>query len=77
MTTFIITFIIFLLVIIAMSIGYIVQKKVVKGSCGGLNTVGIDKICNCPEPCDAKKKRLAKEAARQEKLKQWDDKRIL
>ncbi|MCF7505810.1 MULTISPECIES: (Na+)-NQR maturation NqrM [Vibrio] len=68
MNTFLITFGVFLAVIAAMSIGYIVQKKVVKGSCGGLGAVGIDKVCNCPEPCDARKKREAREAYREEKL---------
>ncbi|MEZ8152722.1 (Na+)-NQR maturation NqrM [Vibrio splendidus] len=68
MNTFLITFGVFLTVIAAMSIGYIIQKKVVKGSCGGLGAVGIDKVCNCPEPCDARKKREAREAYREEKL---------
>ncbi|WP_061039878.1 (Na+)-NQR maturation NqrM [Vibrio coralliirubri] len=68
MNTFLITFGVFLAVIAAMSIGYIIQKKVVKGSCGGFGAVGIDKVCNCPEPCDARKKREAREAYREEKL---------
>ncbi len=76
MNTFIITFGVFLAVIAAMSIGYIIQKKVVKGSCGGLGAVGIDKVCNCPEPCDARKKREAKEAIRAEKLAAWEKDRI-
>jgi hypothetical protein len=74
MNTFIITFGVFLAVIAAMSIGYIIQKKVVKGSCGGLGAVGIDKVCNCPEPCDARKKREAREAYRAEKLAERDEK---
>lgn len=77
MTTFLITFGIFLLVIAAMAIGYMFQRKPVKGSCGGLGAVGIDKVCNCPEPCDARKKREAREAARAEKLAKWDNERIL
>lgn len=74
MNTFIITFGVFLAVIAAMSIGYIIQKKVVKGSCGGLGAVGIDKVCNCPEPCDARKKREAREAYRAEKLAEREEK---
>ncbi len=35
MNTFLITFGVFLAVIAAMAVGYIFQKKVVKGSCGG------------------------------------------
>ncbi|MBD1564973.1 (Na+)-NQR maturation NqrM [Vibrio sp. SA48] len=76
MSTFFITFSVFLCVIAAMAVGYVFQKKVVKGSCGGLGAVGIDKVCNCPEPCDARKKREAREAARAEKLAQWDKDRI-
>ncbi|CED70797.1 (Na+)-NQR maturation NqrM [Aliivibrio wodanis] len=76
MNTFLITFGVFLAVIGAMAIGYIVQRKVVKGSCGGLGAVGIDKVCNCPEPCDARKKREAKEAIRAEKLAAWEKDRI-
>ncbi|PMH41140.1 hypothetical protein BCU68_05510 [Vibrio sp. 10N.286.49.B3] len=84
MNTFLITFAVFLAVIGAMSIGYIVQRKVVKGSCGGLGAVGIDKVCNCPEPCDARKKREAREearvaklAAREEQVAAWDKDRIM
>ena len=76
MNTFLITFFVFLAVIGAMAIGYIVQRKVVKGSCGGLGAVGFDKVCNCPEPCDARKKREAKEAIRAEKLAAWEKDRI-
>ncbi|MBY6198893.1 (Na+)-NQR maturation NqrM [Vibrio hangzhouensis] len=76
MSTFLITFGVFLAVIVAMSVGYIFQKKVVKGSCGGLGAVGIDKVCNCPEPCDARKKREAREQARAEKLAAWEKDRI-
>ena len=76
MNPFLLTFFVFLAVICAMAIGYIVQRKVVKGSCGGLGAVGIDKVCNCPEPCDARKKREAKEAIRAEKLAAWEKDRI-
>ncbi|MGO2508602.1 (Na+)-NQR maturation NqrM [Vibrio hibernica] len=76
MTTYLITFLMFLLVITAMSVGYIFQKKVVKGSCGGLGSVGVDKVCNCPEPCDARKKREAKAAIRAQKLAEWESNRI-
>ncbi len=43
MSTFLITFAVFVAVIAAMAVGYIFQKKVVKGSCGGLGAVGIRK----------------------------------
>ncbi len=37
-----------------------------------LGAVGIEKVCNCPEPCDARKKREAKAAARAERLAAWE-----
>ncbi|BCL70841.1 conserved hypothetical protein [Vibrio nigripulchritudo MADA3029] len=77
MTEFIVTFGFFLTIVTAMSVGYIFQKKVVKGSCGGLDAVGIDKVCNCPEPCDARKKREAREAMRAEKIASWEKDKIL
>jgi hypothetical protein len=54
-----------------MSVGYIFQQKTISGSCGGLGALGIDKACDCPEPCDRKKMRLEKEQARQAKLNEW------
>ncbi|RJG51250.1 (Na+)-NQR maturation NqrM [Motilimonas pumila] len=68
MIYFIATFVVFLLVIVAMSVGYIFQKKAVSGSCGGLGSIGIDKECDCPDPCDNRKKKMAKEAAREKML---------
>lgn len=61
MIYFIASFIVFLIVIVAMSIGYIINRKTINGSCGGLASVGIDKECDCPEPCDNRKKREAEE----------------
>ena len=58
MLIFFITFGFFLLVGTAMAVGYIFQKKTLAGSCGGLASVGIDKECNCDNPCE---KRLERE----------------
>lgn len=77
MSTFILAFAFFLVMVSAMAIGYIMQKKSISGSCGGLGALGIDKACDCPEPCDRKKARMEKEQARREKLKEWDKDRIL
>ncbi|WP_337247179.1 (Na+)-NQR maturation NqrM [Photobacterium halotolerans] len=44
------------------------QRKTVAGSCGGLGAVGIEKECDCPEPCDKRLKREAR-AAKQEEWK--------
>ncbi|ADZ41545.1 TPA: (Na+)-NQR maturation NqrM [Yersinia enterocolitica] len=71
LTVFIASFVFFLLVIVGMSLGYIVKRKTLQGSCGGIGALGMEKVCDCPEPCDSRKKRLAKEAARQKALEQY------
>lgn len=70
MQTFILTVVIFLLFVIAMSIGYIVQRKTIAGSCGGLGSVGIDKVCSCENPCEKRKQKMRKEEA-------WQENRII
>lgn len=77
MTTFVLAFIFFVLVVAAMAVGYIFQQKSISGSCGGLGALGIEKACDCPEPCDRKKARLEKEQARQKKLNEWKNQQIL
>ena len=57
MAIFLITFGFFLLVVVAMAVGYIFQQKSLAGSCGGLASVGIDKACNCDNPCEKRKER--------------------
>ena len=53
MITFIITFILFTLVIAIMSLGVILMGKNIKGSCGGLNAVsGSDKCLVCNKGID-------------------------
>lgn len=70
MQTFILTAVIFLFFVIAMSIGYIVQRKTIAGSCGGLGSVGIDKVCSCENPCEKRKQKMRKEEA-------WQENRII
>ncbi|GAA0361930.1 (Na+)-NQR maturation NqrM [Bowmanella denitrificans] len=77
MSTFFLAFGFFLVIVVAMSIGYLLQKKSISGSCGGLGALGIEKACDCPEPCDRKKAREAREQARQEKLKEWQRNQII
>ncbi|GAC29216.1 hypothetical protein GPAL_2355 [Glaciecola pallidula DSM 14239 = ACAM 615] len=60
-----------------MAIGFILQRKTIAGSCGGLGALGISKACDCPEPCDRKKARMEREEKRQIKIKEWQDNQIL
>jgi len=77
LSTFILAFAFFLLMVAAMAVGYILQKKTISGSCGGLGAIGISKACDCPEPCDRKKARMEREEQRQRKIKEWQDNQIL
>jgi hypothetical protein len=66
MTVFFITLVFFLVVVLAMAVGYIFQKKSLAGSCGGLASVGIDKACDCDNPCDKRIEREKKAQLKQE-----------
>ncbi|MBE1302276.1 MAG: (Na+)-NQR maturation NqrM [Alteromonadaceae bacterium] len=77
MSTFILAFVIFLIMVAVMAVGYLFQKKTISGSCGGLGAVGIDKACDCPEPCDRKKARMEREEKRQAKIKEWQQNKII
>ena len=59
MQTFIAAFVIFLLVFLAMGIGYILKKRTITGSCGGLASVGIEKACDCDTPCAKRQQAMA------------------
>ena len=77
MSTFILAFVLFLVMCAAMAIGYILQQKSISGSCGGLGALGVEKACDCPEPCDRKKERTLREQARQAKIEEWKSNQIL
>ena len=70
MAVFILTFGLLMLVVGAMAVGVIVQKKSMASSCGGLGAMGIDKVCDCDDPCEARRERMAKE-------RRWNKDRIL
>tara|TARA_R100001591_G_scaffold63702_2_gene73562 strand:+ start:31188 stop:31409 length:222 start_codon:yes stop_codon:yes gene_type:complete len=62
MNTFLATFFILLLAVMAMAIGVIFGRSAIKGSCGGLNQVGLSGSCGgaCSiqekEECEARKR---------------------
>jgi hypothetical protein len=74
---FLITFGVFLLVIAAMAIGYIVQKKTISGSCGGLGAVGVEKVCGCEKPCDKRLERERKAAEQKQLMNNQIDTKII
>lgn len=57
MLTFFITLGLFVLIAVAMAVGFIFQQKSLAGSCGGLASVGVEKACNCDKPCEKRQER--------------------
>lgn len=66
MQTFIAAFVIMLLVFAGMAIGYIVKRRTLTGSCGGMATMGIEKVCDCDTPCEKRQAAMAKAKADQQ-----------
>jgi len=62
MSVFILTFAVFLIVVLGMAIGVIAGRKPIGGSCGGLAAVGIEKACDCDKPCPKRLARMEAEA---------------
>jgi len=53
MEIFVLTFVIFLIIIVIMSLGVMLMNKNIKGSCGGLNAIsGTDKCSVCNKDID-------------------------
>ena len=75
MKVFLLTFALLVIVFIAMSVGYWIKKKSIAGSCGGLGILGIEKACNCDNPCDKRLERQRQE--RQEKEQAWKENQII
>lgn len=46
MTIYILAFVAMILIVAGMALGAIVQNKPLKGSCGGLNKIGMKKDCD-------------------------------
>ncbi|WNC67591.1 (Na+)-NQR maturation NqrM [Thalassotalea nanhaiensis] len=65
MNIFLLTFGFFIVMFLAMAIGYVIQQKTLAGSCGGLGSIGIDKACNCDNPCEKRKERERKAALKE------------
>ncbi|MFI2767322.1 (Na+)-NQR maturation NqrM [Ruegeria faecimaris] len=53
MNTFILAFILLLIIMVGMSLGVMLMGKTIKGSCGGLNAIsGADKCVVCQKDVD-------------------------
>lgn len=61
MQVFLITFGFFLLVVLGMALGYIFKRREIKGSCGGISALGMEKVCDCDNPCARRKAATAEQ----------------
>jgi len=65
MNLFLVTFSVFLLVMLSMAIGVIISNRSIKGSCGGLNDIdglkGACDICEGKKVC-AKRRKMERKA---------------
>lgn len=52
MEVFVVIFIVLLLAVAGMSVGVMFGRPPLKGSCGGLGAVGVEKACGCTDGCD-------------------------
>ncbi|EIJ35467.1 (Na+)-NQR maturation NqrM [Thiothrix nivea] len=66
MKIFLLTFLIFVLAVIGLAIGWLFSNRSLKGSCGGLSAIpGMENSnCSCSNPCEKRKQKMAQEAAR-------------
>jgi hypothetical protein len=67
MDILIMTFVVLLLIVTAMSVGVLMGRKPITGSCGGMSAVGMDTVCDIcggdPNKCDEEQERQQTQAA--------------
>ena len=51
MMIFLYTFSGFIIFFLLLAVGYIIQHKMIHGSCGGLANAGVECACTCESPC--------------------------
>lgn len=51
MTIFLVTFVVIGIAILAMAVGVLVGRRPIRGSCGGLERLGLECDAGCDKPC--------------------------
>lgn len=46
MAVFLLSFVVLVVIVLAMSVGVLMGKKPIKGSCGGMSALGMDTACD-------------------------------
>ena len=58
MGTFLATLLVFALAFAGLALGVLLGRDPIRGSCGGLNQLGLRKDCSCDSPCPRRKREL-------------------
>ncbi|WP_390902299.1 (Na+)-NQR maturation NqrM [Vibrio rhizosphaerae] len=56
--TYLLTFVVFMILILGMAIGVLFHRRSIQGSCGGLSSIGVERACNCKDVCENQEKTL-------------------
>ncbi len=56
--TYLLAFAAFMILILLMAIGVLMHRQSIKGSCGGLSSIGIERACDCVDVCEEHRKQL-------------------
>ncbi|PMO68090.1 (Na+)-NQR maturation NqrM [Vibrio splendidus] len=56
--TFLLTLLGFVGIVALMAIGVVFSRKPIKGSCGGLAQLDIERECNCKDVCEGQSRKL-------------------
>jgi hypothetical protein len=62
MAVFVLSFVVLLAIVLAMSVGILLGRKPIKGSCGGMSAIGMDTACDV---CGGDTKKCEEEQERQ------------
>ncbi|KUI97467.1 (Na+)-NQR maturation NqrM [Vibrio sp. MEBiC08052] len=56
--TYLLTFVVFIILILGMAIGVLFHRRSIQGSCGGLSSIGVERACDCKDVCENQEKTL-------------------
>ncbi len=65
--TFIFSFLGICITFFLLAVGAIFAHKTIKGSCGSIDDLGIERACKCEKPCFARRMRMKREEAKRKK----------
>lgn len=65
MTTFLVTFLVIGIAILAMAVGVLLGRRPIGGSCGGLERLGLECDAGCDKPCSERLARMQSQSREQ------------